>query len=103
MAGSAVAVIGLLSGLEFEAIVMSIPAAMDFTLKAAQRLPFSGRHLHGNASVLPDGTLKAAGYPALAHAFMEVSPIKEKGLVVSLLAMEGLFALVAASVAVFVA
>jgi UDP-N-acetylglucosamine--dolichyl-phosphate N-acetylglucosaminephosphotransferase len=94
-AGAAVAVIGLLSRLEFVAVVLSIPAAMDFTLKALRRRPFSGRKIHGNAVVEPDGTLKPAEYPTLVHAFMKVSPIKERGLVLSILAMQALFALVA--------
>ncbi|HME19452.1 MAG TPA: hypothetical protein VKF15_06945 [Nitrososphaerales archaeon] len=94
-AGAAVAVIGLLSKLEFVAVVLSIPAAMDFTLKAFRKRPFGGRKLHGDAAVEPDGTLKPAEYPTLVHAFMKVSPIKERGLVLSILAMQALFALVA--------
>jgi len=94
-AGAAVVVIALLSRLEFVAVILSIPAAMDFTLKALRRRPFSGRKLHGDAVVEPDGTLKPAEYPTLVHAFMKVSPIKERGLVLSILAMQALFALVA--------
>ena len=94
-AGAAVAVIGLLSRLEFVAVILSIPAAMDFTLKALRRRPFGGRKIHGDAVVEQDGTLKPAEYPTLVHAFMKVSPIKERGLVLSILAMQALFALVA--------
>ncbi len=99
MAGAAVAVIGILGRLEFVVIILSIPAAMDFTLKAARSRPFSGRKEHGDASVGPDGVLHPAPYPALAHAFMMVSPTKERGLVVALLAMQALFAVVAIAVA----
>ncbi|MDA4123948.1 MAG: hypothetical protein OK438_00665 [Thaumarchaeota archaeon] len=99
MAGAAVAVIGILARVEFEAIVLSIPAAMDFALKAMQKKPFGGRKIHGNTSVDADGTLTPPGYPALAHAFMKVSPIKERGLVLSLLSMQALFALTAIVIA----
>jgi len=73
---------------------------MDFTLKALRRRPFGGRKIHGDAVVEPDGTLKPAEYPTLVHAFMKVSPIKERGLVLSILSMQALFALVAVVVAV---
>ena len=93
--GSALAAMGLASGLEFEAIVLSIPAAMDFALKVMHRRPFKQRHLVGHSKVRPDGTLDPAPYPALVHAFMKVSPIKERDLVISVLAMQGLFAVTA--------
>jgi len=99
-AGAAVVVLALLSKLEFVAVILSIPAAMDFTLKALRRRPFGGRKIHGDAVVEPDGTLKPAEYPTLVHAFMKVSPIKERGLVLSILSMQALFALVAVVVAV---
>jgi UDP-N-acetylglucosamine--dolichyl-phosphate N-acetylglucosaminephosphotransferase len=92
MAGAALAALGLASGLEFEAIVLSIPAAMDFALKMMHRHPFKQRHMFGNTRVRADGTLEPAGYPAVVHAFMKVSPITEKELVVSLLAMQAVFA-----------
>lgn len=95
MAGAAVAAIGLAARLEFAAIIVSIPAAIDFALKAMARNPFSQRHLFGNTTVETNGTLKPPGYPALVHAFMTVSPTKEKGLVLSVLAMQALYALVA--------
>ena len=93
VAGAALAAIGLASGLEFEAVVLSIPAAMDFALKMLYRRPFKQRHLLGNTKIRPDGTLDPAPYPALVHAFLRVSPIKERDLVLSVLAMQGLFAL----------
>lgn len=100
IAGAALAAIGLASGLEFEAVVLSIPAAMDFALKMMYRRPFKQRHLLGNTKVRPDGTLEPAPYPALVHAFMRVSPIKERDLVLSVLATQGLFALAAITIAV---
>jgi len=100
MAGAALAAMGLASGLEFEAIVLSVPAAMDFGLKMMYRRPFKQRHLLGNTSVRPDGTLDPAPYPALVHAFMKVSPIREKQLVISVLATEALFAVAAVVIAV---
>ncbi|HEV2139134.1 MAG TPA: hypothetical protein VGR53_09860 [Nitrososphaerales archaeon] len=99
MAGAALAAIGLASGLEFEAVVLSIPAAMDFALKMIDRRPFKQRHLFGNTKVRPDGTLDPAPYPALVHAFMKVSPIKERDLVLSVLAMQALFAAAAITIA----
>jgi len=100
MAGAAIAAIGLASGLEFEAVVLSIPAAMDFALKMVNRNPFKQRKIFGHTKIRPDGTLEPAPYPALVHAFMKVSPIKERDLVISVLAMQGLFALVAVGIAV---
>ena len=99
MAGAALAAMGLASGLEFEAIVLSVPAAMDFGLKMMHRRPFKQRHVLGNTSVRPDGTLDPAPYPALVHAFMKVSPIREKQLVISVLATEALFAVAAIVIA----
>jgi len=98
MAGAGLAAIGLASGLEFEAIILSIPAAMDFALKMLNRRPFKQRQLFGHTRVRPDGTLEPAPYPALVHAFMKVSPINEKGLVLSVLAMQALFACLAVAV-----
>ena len=98
MAGAALAALGLASGLEFEAIVLSIPAAMDFTLKMMHRHPFKQRHMFGNTRVRADGTLEPAAYPAVVHAFMKVSPITEKDLVASLLAMQAVFAALAVGI-----
>jgi UDP-N-acetylglucosamine--dolichyl-phosphate N-acetylglucosaminephosphotransferase len=99
MAGGGLAAMGLSAGLEFEAIVLSIPAAMDFALKMMHRRPFKQRHLFGNAKIRADGTLEPASYPAVVHAFMKVSPITEKELVLSLLAMQAVFAALAIAIA----
>ena len=100
MAGASLAVMGLASGLEFQAIVLSIPAAMDFALKMTNRHPFKQRHLYGNTTVRQDGTLEPAAYPAVVHAFMKASPVTERGLVVSVLAMQALYAAVAIAITV---
>ena len=99
IAGGALAAIGLAAGLEFEAVVLSIPAAMDFALKMMYRRPFKQRHLLGNTRVRDDGTLDPAPYPAVVHAFMRVSPIKERDLVISVIAMQALFAVAAIAIA----
>lgn len=100
MSGAALAAMGLAAGLEFEAVVLSIPAAMDFALKMIHRNPFKQRHLLGNTKVRDDGTLDPAPYPAVVHAFMKVSPITERSLVLSVLAMQGLFAALAIAIGV---
>ena len=100
MAGAALAAMGLAAGLEFEAIVLSVPAAMDFALKMMSNRPFKQRHVLGNTKVRADGTLDPAPYPALVHAFMKVSPITEKGVVLSVLLTEALFAAATVMIAV---
>ena len=98
ISGAALAAMGLAAGLEFEAVVLSIPAAIDFALKMMSRNPFKQRHVFGNTTVRPDGILEAAPYPALVHAFMKVSRIGERDLVLSLLAVQALFAVAATAI-----
>jgi UDP-N-acetylglucosamine--dolichyl-phosphate N-acetylglucosaminephosphotransferase len=100
LAGAGVATIGLMSGLEFAAIMLSIPAAIDFTLKMLSKRPFAQRVEYGNSQVGKDGYLVPALYPALAHAFMRLSPLTEEGLVKSLLSMELLYAFLAAIITI---
>jgi UDP-N-acetylglucosamine--dolichyl-phosphate N-acetylglucosaminephosphotransferase len=95
MAGAGLAAMGLAAGLEFEAVILSIPAAIDFALKMMHRHPFGQRNLYGNTTVRPDGTLEPAKYPAVVHAFMRVSPISERRLVVSVISMQALYAIIA--------
>ncbi len=95
MAGAAIAVIGLAGGVETAAIILSIPAALDFTLKLLSKKPFQGRKDHGNSSVDSRGILSPPPYQALAHAFMRVDSMTEKRLVTSILVMEGAYALLA--------
>jgi UDP-N-acetylglucosamine--dolichyl-phosphate N-acetylglucosaminephosphotransferase len=95
MAGAAIAAIGLISGLEFAAILVSMPAALDFTLKMMTRNPFSSRTIYGDTKVDGKGILHPPNYAALSHAFMRVSPTSERGLVLSLLGLEALYAMLA--------
>jgi UDP-N-acetylglucosamine--dolichyl-phosphate N-acetylglucosaminephosphotransferase len=95
MFGAGVAAIGLMSHLEMAAIILCMPAALDFALKLMSKKPFGQRRVFGNTQVGPDGTLSPAGYPALVHAFMRVAPTNERTLVVWTLAMEGLYAVLA--------
>jgi UDP-N-acetylglucosamine--dolichyl-phosphate N-acetylglucosaminephosphotransferase len=98
MAGAGLAAMGLASGTEFEAVILSTPAAIDFALKMLSRNPFKQRHVLGNTKIRPDGTLEPAPYPAFVHAFMRVSPIGERELVVSVLGAQTLFAAIAIAI-----
>ncbi|MGI0090270.1 MAG: UDP-N-acetylglucosamine--dolichyl-phosphate N-acetylglucosaminephosphotransferase [Nitrososphaerales archaeon] len=100
MAGAAIATIGLISGLVFAAVVVSLPAALDFTLKMLSRNPFSARKIHGNTIVTSDGTLRPPNYAALSHVFMRVTAMTERSLVKSLLLMEGVYAVLAVLITV---
>jgi UDP-N-acetylglucosamine--dolichyl-phosphate N-acetylglucosaminephosphotransferase len=95
--GAAVATIGLVSHLEFAAIVISMPAALDFTLKLLSRRPFSQRKIFGDTKVESGGTLVPPSYPALSHAFMRVASVTERQLVLSMLATEAVFSSLAIS------
>jgi UDP-N-acetylglucosamine--dolichyl-phosphate N-acetylglucosaminephosphotransferase len=98
MFGAGVAAIGLIAHLEIAAIILCMPAALDFALKLTSKHPFGQRRVFGNTRVNGDGTLLPATYPALVHAFMRVAPTDEKTLVLSILAMEGLYACLAVAV-----
>jgi UDP-N-acetylglucosamine--dolichyl-phosphate N-acetylglucosaminephosphotransferase len=95
LSGAALAVVGLAGGVETAAIILSIPAAMDFTLKMLSRHPFQGRSTHGNSTVDANGVLKPPPYPALAHAFMSVEKLSERKIVITLLVMEIVYAAIA--------
>ena len=95
MAGAGIAVVALLGSLEFAAIIVSIPAGIDFTLKMLAKRPFAGRYSFGNTTLDENGNLKPPSYPALVHAFMRAGPITERGLVVSVLGMQALYAALA--------
>jgi len=98
MFGAGVAAIGLISNLEIAAIILCMPAALDFALKLMSRQPFGQRRVYGNTKVSPDGMLLPADYPALVHAFMRVAPTGERTLVSWVLVMEGLYAVLAVAV-----
>ena len=98
MAGAGVATVALLAGLEFAAIIVSIPAGIDFTLKMVAKRPFGGRFVFGNTTVDERGHLKPPSYAAVVHAFMRSGPITERGLVISVLGMQGVYAALAIGV-----
>ena len=98
MAGAAIVTIGFASGLVFAAIALSIPAALDFTLKILTKRPFAARSVHGNTIISSNGTLSPPNYPALPHAFMKLAPLSEKDLVASILALEAIFAVIGAAI-----
>ena len=101
MAGAGIATIAILAGLEFAAIVVSIPAGIDFTLKMVARRPFGGRRVFGDTTVGEDGHLSAPAYPALVHAFMRVGPLTERGLVLSVLGMQAFYSALAVTITLF--
>jgi len=94
--GAAIAAIGIMSGLEFAAIMVSMPAAFDFALKMLDRRPFAQRGVYGDTKVTAEGVLEPPPYPALSHTFLEVSSLDERGLVAAILAMEAVYAILAA-------
>jgi len=100
--GAAIATIGLMGRLEFAAVVVSMPAALDFALKILSRSPFSQRSLYGDSSLDGNGKLVPPAYPALAHAMMRASPLTERGLVSSMLVMEASYCLLATSITLLV-
>ncbi len=101
VSGAAVAAISISGGVEVAGIVMMIPSAIDFTLKMLARNPFSGRKRLGDTMIAEDGTLVSPGYAALAHAFMNVTRIKEKDLVFALLLMQALYSFLAVFMVLF--
>jgi UDP-N-acetylglucosamine--dolichyl-phosphate N-acetylglucosaminephosphotransferase len=98
MAGAGIATVALLAGLEFAAIIVSIPAGIDFALKMVARKPFGGRYVFGNTTLDESGHLRPAPYPALVHAFMRARLVSEKGLVLSVLGMQAVYAGLAVAV-----
>lgn len=101
MFGAGLVSIGLISNLEFAAIVLSMPAAFDFSLKMLSKRPFGQRKVYGNSTVASDQTLQPAEYPALVHAFMRAAPTNEKSLVRWVLLMEALYAVLAVGLTVY--
>ena len=93
--GAGIATVGIVGGLEFAAIAVSFPAAIDFTLKMIARHPFSQRGSFGDTVSGSDGVLVPPRYPALAHVFLRVAPLGERGLVGSLLSLQLVYCLLA--------
>jgi UDP-N-acetylglucosamine--dolichyl-phosphate N-acetylglucosaminephosphotransferase len=102
MSGAAIASLGFISGLEFVAIVLSMPAAIDFTLKMLSRNPFSARTNYGDSKVTPSGFLQPPAYAALSHAFMRIGPTTERQLVLWILSLEAMFALIAVVITLWI-
>ncbi len=100
MAGAAIATVGFASNLVFAAIVVSLPAAFDFTMKMLTRNPFSARKLFGDTVVTSEGILQPPNYPALTHAFMRITPMSEKDIVSSMLFMEAVYAVLAIGITI---
>ncbi len=95
MAGAAIATIGLTSNLVFAAVVVSIPAALDFTLKMISKNPFSARTIHGDTVVDEAGILRPPNYASLSHVFMRMTSMTEKSLVKSMLFMQAIYGILA--------
>ncbi|MEM3627060.1 MAG: hypothetical protein QXZ25_03430 [Candidatus Bathyarchaeia archaeon] len=94
VSGAAIAAISIFSGVEFAGICMIAPCAMDFTLKMLSMQPFSQRRLFGDTKIGENQVLIPPVYPALAHAFMRVSRLKEQELVLWLLLMQSIYAFI---------
>lgn len=97
LTGAVLACVSLVGHVEFAAMSMVVPAAVDFALKMISRKPFSHRGIYGDSVPLGDGTIVPPEYPSLPHAFLKVSRMNEKQLVITLLLLEALFALIGVS------
>ncbi len=100
LVGAAIATISIMSSLEVVGMICLMPAAIDFTLKMTSRRPFQQRSAFGDTKVSDDGTLQPPPYPALAHAFMRFSSMKEPDLVLSMLFMQAAYSTLGAVIAV---
>jgi len=91
ISGAAIASISISCSVEAAGILIMVPSAIDFTLKMLVKSPFSHRKKFGDTAVAEDGTLTPPRYPALAHAFMNATRLKERDLVISLLLMQAVY------------
>lgn len=101
VSGAAIAAISITGGVEAAGILLMVPSAIDFALKMLAKSPFSGRKKFGDTAVAEDGTLISPGYATLAHAFMNVTRLKEKDLVLALLVMQALYSSLAVFLTLF--
>ncbi len=101
VSGAAIAAISITGGVEAAGILLMVPSAIDFALKMLAKSPFSGRKKFGDTAVGQDGTLISPGYATLAHAFMNVTRLKEKDLVLALLVMQALYSSLAVFLTLF--
>lgn len=101
MSGAAISCISILGHVEVAGIIMMIPPAIDFTLKMISRNPFSHRRVYGDTSVDVDGSLVPPPYPALPHAFMKATKLKERDLVLALLFMQIFYSILGIALTIF--
>jgi len=95
VSGAAVATISIMNRTEFIGIIMLLPAAIDFMLKAFNKKPFAQRSVYGDTKLRNDGTLEPAPYAALAHTLMRITPLNEKELVTSILIIQVIHSVIA--------
>lgn len=95
MFGAIIASTAVLSGTEFLAVSLMIPAIFDFVLKMQHGKPFAQRRLYGDTKVNEAGILSPPGYAAFSHAFMKVAPTSERRLVLLILLSETLIGVLA--------
>jgi len=101
MAGAAISSISIVGRMEVAGIIIMIPSAIDFTLKMISRNPFSHRRVYGDTLVDVDGSLVPPPYPALPHAFMKATKLKERDLVLALLFMQSFYAILGIVLTIF--
>ncbi|MEM3641588.1 MAG: hypothetical protein QXH37_06690 [Candidatus Bathyarchaeia archaeon] len=94
MSGAAIATISILGEVEFAGICTIVPCAIDFALKMISRQPFSQRRLFGNTQVVDGDFLAPPSYPALPHAFLRVTSLRERELVLCLLSMQLIYSFI---------
>ncbi|MEM2087178.1 MAG: UDP-N-acetylglucosamine--dolichyl-phosphate N-acetylglucosaminephosphotransferase [Thermoproteota archaeon] len=101
MFGTIIASTAVLSGAEFLAVSLMIPAIFDFVLKMQHGKPFAQRRLYGDTKVNEAGILSPPGYAAFSHAFMKVAPTSERRLVLLILLSETLMGVLALILMIF--
>ncbi len=101
MFGSIIASTAVLSGQEFLAVSLLMPAVFDFILKMQHGKPFAQRRIYGDTKADEAGILKPPDYAAFSHAFMKVAPTTEGKLVLLILLSETLLGVVALALMAF--
>ena len=96
--GATLATLAILTKTEFYLALLFIPHFLDFFLKTY--VGFKGRASYGNTTLNIDGTLTPAPYPALAHKLMQLTPMTERRLVITLIGLETIIALFTVTLAV---
>lgn len=94
--GATIASVAIIGKMEFALMVLTVPYAIEFTLKLVAPVPFAQRYMYGDAKLQNNGTLKPPPhYRSLIHAFLLVEPLSEKQLVKRILSLEVIYALIA--------